>query len=218
MSIFVDTSALIAALDTLDPNHVVAADAFDRLLGVEDLVTHNYIHVEAEQLIRRRLGAAAAKNLLEVILPAIRTVWIDQATHGEAVGAVAGGGRASSLVDQASFSVMRSLDINVALAFDADFDREGFRLPRMSPDPRRHTLNETRAPYGTPAESGDLVSVAELAARSGRSVNTIQSWRRRHADFPSPNVELAAGPIWRWSEAKAWIDQRLPRRPAPPPV
>lgn len=78
----------------------------------------------------------------------------------------------------------------------------------------RHTLSEAKAPYGPSTEASDLVSVSELAARSGRSVNTIQSWRRRHADFPSPNVELAAGPIWLWGDVSAWIEGRTHRTPA----
>ena len=213
MSVFVDTSALQAALDHADPNHAVAAEIFDRLLGVEDLVTHNYVHVEAEQLIRRRLGAAAARDLLEDVLPALRTVWVDEATHAEAVRAMSGTGRAASLVDQVSFHVMRSLDINVALAFDSDFERKGFRLPRLPQDPSRRMLSEARAPYATVSDTVDLVSVTELAERSGRSVNTIQSWRRRHADFPAPNVELAAGPIWLWGDVSAWIERRSPRGP-----
>jgi hypothetical protein len=116
--------------------------------------------------------------------------------------------RSDTLVDQVSFVVMRRLDVRTAIAFDADFDREGFRQPDVQ---RRHSLSETPAPYGTSHRASDLVSVAELAARSGRSVNTIQSWRRRHADFPAPSVELAAGPIWVWRDVSAWIDQRSPR-------
>jgi len=217
MKIFVDTSALLAILDAKDPNHERATSILKASLQSDDLFTHNYIHVEAEQLVRRRLGAEAATRLLGELLPAIRTVWVDEATHGEAVDAMAGRGRGSSLVDQVSFVVMRRLDVDTALAFDADFDREGFQAPKLPDAQRRHTLREKRAPYGTSSEAADLVSVAELAARSGRSVNTIQSWRRRHADFPSPNVELAAGPIWLWGEAKAWIDRRSPRRSAEEP-
>lgn len=209
--LFVDTSALQAILDAEDPNHERATAMFDAALDTHDMFTHSYVHVEADQLVRRRLGAAAASRLLEELLPAIRTIWVDEATHVDAVKAMLGQGRAASLVDQVSFAVMRSLGVDTALAFDADFDREDFRLPNM-PDPRRHTLSEAPAPYITSSEAVDLVSVAELAARSGRSVNTIQSWRRRHPDFPSPNVELAAGPIWVWGEAKAWIDRRSPRR------
>src|SRR5262245_58568228 len=102
MSVFVDTSALQAALDANDPNHDVAIEAFDELLGVEDLVTHNYVHVEAEQLVRRRLGAGAARSLLEVLLPSIRTVWVDAQIHAEAIRALSAAGRTASLVDHVS--------------------------------------------------------------------------------------------------------------------
>lgn len=209
--VFIDTSALLAILDEEDSNHGQAAAMFKAVLRGHEVFTHNYIHVEAEQLVRRRLGAAAAARLLQDLLPAMRTIWVDEATHVEAVKIVVGLGRAASLVDQVSFAVMRSLEVDTALAFDADFDKQGFRLPRLADDPRRHSLSETPAPYVTDSEHAELVSVAELAARSGRSVNTIQSWRRRHADFPAPNVELAAGPIWIWSDVIAWIDHRSRR-------
>ena len=208
MKVFVDTSALLAILDLEDPHHDAATGMLKAALQRDDVVTHNYIHVEAEQLVRRRLGSAAAARLLQELLPAIRTISVDEGTHAEAVTAQAGQGRAASLVDQVSFVLMRSIDVDAALAFDADFERAGYGLPEPE---QRHALSESLASYGTPATAADLVSVTELAARSGRSVNTIQSWRRRHADFPSPNAELAAGPIWLWGDVSAWIDRR-PRR------
>lgn len=206
--VFIDTSALYAILDGEDPNHDLATDVFRTLVRDRVAFTHNYVPVEAEQLVRRRLGAAAAARLLDELLPAIETVWVDEQVHAEAVGALTGQGRATSLVDQVSFIVMRNRGTDTALAFDADFARAGYRAPDVR---RRHTLSEPPAPYGTPSEASDLVSVSELAARSGRSVNTIQSWRRRHADFPTPSVELAAGPIWLWSDVSAWIAQRPQR-------
>ena len=212
MKVFVDTSALFAILDATDPNHDQATDMLRASLRGSEVFTHNYIHVEAEQLVRRRLGAAAAARLIEELLPAIRTVWIDEGMHGEAVHVFVGQGRTTSLVDQVSFVVMRRLNVDCAIAFDADFDREGYRLPEAQ---RHHTLSETLAPYGAEVQGADLVGVAELAARSGRSVNTIQSWRRRHADFPSPNVELAAGPIWLWADVSSWIDRRTQRASVP---
>jgi predicted nucleic acid-binding protein len=209
--LFVDTSALQAILDAEDPNHERAVAVFESALQTDGAVTHNYVHLEAEQLVRRRLGAAAATRLLNELLPAMRTIWVDEAIHTEAVEAIAGKGRAASLVDQVSFIVMRSLGIDTALAFDADFDKQGYRLPDVRP---RQTLSEEPARYGTTPEVSDLVSVSEMAARSGRSINTIQSWRRRHPDFPSPNVELAAGPIWLWGDVSAWIERRSPRQAA----
>jgi predicted nucleic acid-binding protein len=208
---FIDTSALLAVLKDADPDHDTAVAGLEAAIRERDAFTHNYVAIEAEQLVRRRLGAAAARRLLEEILPAIETIWVDQHVHEEAVAAVAGKGRAASLVDETSFLVMRNAGVVTALAFDADFERAGYRLPDVS---ARQTLSETAEPYGTPYEATGLVSVSELAARSGRSVNTIQSWRRRHPDFPAPNVELAAGPIWLWSDVSAWIDRRSQRSSA----
>jgi predicted nucleic acid-binding protein len=214
MSVFVDTSALFALLDTEDTNHRSAQGIFKWLLESDELITHSYIHVEAEQLVRRRLGAAAAIRLLDELLPSVRTIWVDEALHAQAVAAVRDLGRVGSLVDQVSFMVMRQLGITTAFAFDADFDAEGFDQPRLRSVRDEHRLSEMPAPYGMPAQASELVSVAELAARSGRSVNTIQSWRRRHADFPPPSAELAAGPIWHWGDVSAWIARRS--RPASP--
>lgn len=208
---FVDTSALFAVLDGDDRYHDVAPAMLGAALQAGEAFTHNYIHVEAERLVRRRLGAAAAHRLLDELLPAIETIWVEPQVHHEAMAALAGKGRAASLVDEVSFIVMRNEGSERALAFDADFEHAGYRLPDS---PGHHTLSESPAPYMTSRQASDLVSVSELAARSGRSVNTIQSWRRRHADFPAPNVELAAGPIWLWGDVSAWIDRRA-QRPTP---
>jgi len=59
-----------------------------------------------------------------------------------------------------------------------------------------------------PGQPADLVSVTEIAARTGRSVHTVQSWRRRHHDFPKPLVQLAAGPVWTWPAVSGWIASR----------
>ena len=208
MKVFVDTSALLAVLDAKDPNHDAATALLEAVLQGQEPFTHNYIHVEAEQLVRRRLGALHAARLLFQILPAIETIWIGEDIHRDSVAALFGKGRAQSLVDQVSFTLMRQLNVTTALAFDSDFDREGFLRPHIPP---RHGLSEAKTPYGTMTDASDLVSVSELATRSGRSVNTIQSWRRRHHDFPQPNVELAAGPIWLWGDVSAWIDKRSQR-------
>lgn len=50
----------------------------------------------------------------------------------------------------------------------------------------------------------DLVSVSEMASRSGRPVSTIQTWRRRYASFPQPVTTLAAGPVWDWDQVAQW--------------
>lgn len=218
MSVFVDTSALYAALAEDDRDHTVAVELLERLRGIDELVTHNYIHVEAEALVRRRLGAAAAVTLVELVLPALTTIWVDEPTHAAALDALRHGGRTASLVDEVSFIVMRRLGIRRALTFDRDFERQGFRLVQPPDQGPEHRISEERAPYGTdqPSEA-ELVGVAEVAARSGYSTNTVQSWRRRDRTFPEPAANLASGPVWQWSSVAAWIGAgRRPRRDRSP--
>lgn len=219
MSVFVDTSALFAALDRDDSNHAAALEAFERLAGVEELITHNYVHVEAEQLIRRRLGSNAAATLIDRLLPALTTIWVDEPAHTSAFAKIRSAGRGASLVDQVSFILMRREGITEALAFDADFDAEGFPRPRLPNHSPRHRPSDELAPYGSDPQNAlepGLVGVAEIAARSGHSTNTVQSWRRRHRTFPEPAANLASGPVWQWSSVAAWISagRRAPRPPA----
>jgi predicted nucleic acid-binding protein len=221
MKIFVDTSALFALLDEDDLHHAEAGLIYRGLLGAADLVTSNYIHVEAEQLVRRRLGARAAVRLLDDLLPPIETVWIDEPTHRAAVAAQRAGASSVSLVDQASFVVMRAAAIEVAFAFDADFEAGGFRRAFAADLEPGHRLSEPLAPYVDAGAAPELVSVAEIAMRTGRPVNTIQSWRRRHDDFPPPLAALAAGPVWAWRDIGAWVaarGRRGRRRAAAPTV
>ncbi len=129
MTVLVDTSALHAALDSDDDHHLAARGALTELTGRDELlVTHNYVVVETVALVQRRLGLDAVRALIDHILPAIDVLWIDQATHQEASVRLLGQGtRRVSLVDWVSFTVMRRLGIDVALAFDDHFREQGFR-------------------------------------------------------------------------------------------
>lgn len=128
MTVLVDTSALFALLDRDADEHRAAAAAFDRLLDDEQLLTHNYVVVEAEALARGRLGVAAARDLLYRLLAPVEIHWVEADTHAAAVAALLTAGRRDlSLVDCVSFEVMRRLAIGAAFAFDRDFERAGFR-------------------------------------------------------------------------------------------
>jgi len=208
VTVFVDTSALFALLDVDDERHQEAAVMFAALVGSADLVTHNYVHVESIALTARRLGVEATGALLDDLLPTVRTVWVDEALHAAALAAFREG-QSASLVDHVSFELMRQAGITVALAFDADFSARGFaRASAEREGPPR--AGEAAADYRSmaPERAADLVSVSEIAARAGRSVHTIQSWRRRYGDFPKPLVQLAAGPVWAWPAVGAWIASR----------
>jgi uncharacterized protein len=125
---FVDTSALYALLDADDRRHADAARAFPALLEGEELLTHNYVLVEAAALVQARLGAAATRALLDDLAPALHVVWVDEHLHRAAVAAVlAAPRRKVSLVDLTSFEVMRRRALETAFAFDRDFAAAGFR-------------------------------------------------------------------------------------------
>jgi predicted nucleic acid-binding protein len=126
--IFVDTSAFYALADRDDPHHGAARVRLRSLLEADEgLLTHNYVLVESMALLQSRLGREAALRLAHDSR-AIDVEWIDAAAHQEAVRALARQRRRVSFVDQVSFVVMRRRAVEVAFAFDPDFEREGFRL------------------------------------------------------------------------------------------
>ena len=130
MSLFVDTSALIAFLDTDQPRHADVIDAWDRAVGEErPLATSNYVLLEAFALVQRRLGQEAMRALADILVPMLRPLWIDEELHAAAVAALlAANRRRLSLVDCTSFELMRRHALTDALALDDDFTRQGFRL------------------------------------------------------------------------------------------
>ncbi len=105
-------------------------DAAETLRGLEgqSLVTHNYVLVEAAAIAHRRLGGAAARDLLEDLVPISTVIWVEEGTHQAAVSAfLAAVRRRPSLVDWVTFEVMRRHVIGTAFAFDRDFVNQGFQ-------------------------------------------------------------------------------------------
>jgi predicted nucleic acid-binding protein len=128
MTAFVDTSALFALLDEADARHGDASDALRRLAGTE-LITHAFVVSEAAALVGKHLPWPATQQLLDGILPVIDIRPIDSDLYAAAVDAYRGASSARiSLVDRASFALMRSLGITRAFTYDGDFEREGFEL------------------------------------------------------------------------------------------
>ena len=132
MTVFVDTSALLAVLNAADPAHDAARQVWDDLLtGDGDLRTHSYVVLESSALLQRRHGLDAVRALHHEVLPVLTVRFVDSHLHGRAVAALlAAGRRAVSLVHHTSFELMRDEGIQDAFALDEDFDHEGFgRLP-----------------------------------------------------------------------------------------
>lgn len=94
----------------------------------ETVLLHNYLVVEAVSLLQRRLGLDSAFALLES-LDAFEVHWVTADEHLQAIALLrARRRRALSFCDCVSFVVMTNLGIRQALAFDDDFEREGFAL------------------------------------------------------------------------------------------
>lgn len=127
--IFVDTSALYALLDADQDQHAAAADVLPRLLASDQLVTHNYVVVEATALTQRRLGLPAVRALHDDLLGPITVTWVEADVHAAALGALLTTARRGlSLVDLVSFETIRRLGCDTAFAFDAGFSAQGFRV------------------------------------------------------------------------------------------
>jgi predicted nucleic acid-binding protein len=130
MSVFVDTSALLAVLDADEANHQAAAVQWRTLMGADDgLVTTNYVLVETVALIQRRLGIDAVRVFDRDVAPVLEVIWIDEARHRTAMAALVTAGRRDlSLVDCVSFESMRRSGVTRAFALDRHFDEQGFEL------------------------------------------------------------------------------------------
>ena len=129
--IFLDTSAIFAVTDTSDPQHDAARSAFSRAVDDgEELLIHNYILVESLALIQRRLGLEPARRLIED-RDGLLVHWMTGQDHAAAENLlIERNQRRLSFVDCASFVVMRMYGVNEAIAFDSDFETEGFALYR----------------------------------------------------------------------------------------
>jgi predicted nucleic acid-binding protein len=130
VSLFVDTSALYAAMDRDDEFHGRASARWKECLaGTEVLVTSNYILVETLALVQSRLGMEAARLLASDVVPALEIEWVSPDDHRAALEAVLAANRRSlSFVDCASFQVMRRLGLRSAFAFDPHFAEQGFQV------------------------------------------------------------------------------------------
>ena len=125
--ILLDTSAIYALADSADANHNRAVALFGQALeNGEEFLVHNGILVEAAALLQHRLGLTAALRFLRDA-DSFQVHWTSAEDHRRALALLEERGRRGlSLVDCMSFVVMRQHEMQRALAFDSDFEQEGF--------------------------------------------------------------------------------------------
>lgn len=132
MTVFIDTSALYALLDSDDAEHGAATEYLVELADtVTELVSHDYVVVETTALVQHRLGMRSVRRLHNHVLPAVAVRSVPPEARDVAVAALlAAEQRRVSLVDRVSFELMRRWELQTAFAFDDDFDRQGLtRVP-----------------------------------------------------------------------------------------
>jgi predicted nucleic acid-binding protein len=131
VSVFIDTSAFYAIVDTSDANYGRAAATWQSLLEQgEPLVTTNYTVTETIALLHHRLGTEVVGRFVQDDLPAVTVLPIDEAMHALALAAMLAipGRSGPSLTDCAAFEVIRRCRIDTVFAYDQHFQSRGFRL------------------------------------------------------------------------------------------
>jgi len=125
----VDSSALLALLDSDDAHHAAAGEWVGGPGRRALLLSHSYVVVETTALVARRLGPKASKVLIDAWLPELSVMYVDEELHRQAMVAYRKElSRRRSFVDRVSFEWMRHRQVDTAFAFDADFRKEGFAV------------------------------------------------------------------------------------------
>ena len=120
MSVFIDTSAIYAIVDSDDAHHEKAFPVWESMINENEwMYTSNYVLVETISLLQNRIGMEAVEALSSDILPFIRVLTVDEVTHRTAFRELLENRRKKlSFVDFTSFQVDRH-GLLAAAQFDA---------------------------------------------------------------------------------------------------
>ena len=89
MSIYVDTSAFLAVLDSREQRHAAARDTWQQLIQEDErLVVNNYVLVETFALVQNRLGLQAVTAFQRDAAPLLHIDWIDETGQSASVAAL----------------------------------------------------------------------------------------------------------------------------------
>ncbi|GAH89752.1 unnamed protein product, partial [marine sediment metagenome] len=127
-TVFVDTSAFYALMDSSDKHHAEAAAQWTSLIEEDfQLLTTNYVALETVALLQNRLGFDASSLWYGDVLGVAEVLWTDEYLHRLAFELwLSLGKRRISLVDCVGFVAMRQRQITRAFCFDGHFADEGF--------------------------------------------------------------------------------------------
>ena len=124
MSVYVDTSAFYAIVDSSDANHDTAAATWQTLVhNKEELWTSSLTLTETLALLHNRLGTGVVRRFVTDNLPVVKIHWMDQVIYSSALCAMLAvpGKRGPSLADCAALEVMKVLNTCRVFAYDQHF-------------------------------------------------------------------------------------------------
>ena len=130
MSVLIDTSGVLAVLDSGDRFHEQACETWAELVcSRTPLFITNYTVVELTAVAQRKLGMDAVSRIYSSFVPGMAVIFVDAAVHDRAVAALlAANRRPLSLVDCTSFAVLHGIGIGRVFTFDPHFAEQGFEV------------------------------------------------------------------------------------------
>jgi len=124
-TVFVDTSAFYAALDSSDAKHEDAKSLFGKAADERwNLITTNFVVAETHALILTKLSRHAAAEWLRRVPAKIKRVKEEDEEKGKEI-IFKYQDKDFSYCDATSFALMERLGINQAMAFDRHFQQYG---------------------------------------------------------------------------------------------
>lgn len=128
MIIFVGTSGILAVMNTDDQYHLAGAAAWRQWVKERpQLITSNYVILEAVSLLQRRMGMDTVRSFYQHISPVVQIEWITTEIHQASVVALLTANRRQlSLVDCTSFEMMRERGLRNVFTFDHHFAEQRF--------------------------------------------------------------------------------------------
>jgi len=130
MSIFIDTSAFIALIESDDEFHLAAANLFkEAVASDEKLFTSNYVLLETIFLLQREIGLSAVNDFRKLMLPLVIVIWVDEKINNDCLNNLtAAEKRKISLTDYSSFYILDSFKIGRVFTFDKHFKEKGYQI------------------------------------------------------------------------------------------
>ena len=130
MSIFIDTSAFIALMDSADEFHSAAANLFKEVVeSDEKFLTSNYVLLETIFLLQREIGITAVNDFRKHMLPLVIVIWVDEKINNDCLNnLIAAEKRKISLTDYSSFYILDSFKIGRVFTFDKHFKEKCYQI------------------------------------------------------------------------------------------